>query len=100
MIQMSSAKTKATFIGAVYAGVTTLTVTFWGSHTDNLILLAAVLLLVFPWSFIALLASMLLIHISSANLDTQQMWLMLVGTFINAVIIYYVSRSLLRRRKS
>ena len=59
----------------------------FGKYPDNSLLFYIAVTLVLPWSVVAILSSMLLIHISSDSLDLQLMRLMMIGVLINTAII-------------
>jgi hypothetical protein len=72
----------------------------FGKYPDNPTLFYIAMTLALPWSVVALLSSMLLIHVSSDSLDLQLMRLMLIGVLINTVIIYLFTAWLERRQES
>jgi hypothetical protein len=91
----------AASIGSAYFLSAMLAVIFaFGKYPDNPILFYVAIVLALPWSVVAVLSSMLLIHISSDPLDTQLMRLMIIGVLINAAIIYLLTAWLEGRYKS
>lgn len=92
-------KSKRAFvISSAYVLLAGLTVILaFGKYPDNTLLFYCATILALPWSVIAILSSMLLIHISSDSLDLQLMRLLLIGVLVNTAIIYLLTAWLERR---
>lgn len=99
---MNMLKSKlAAIISSAYLLPTMLTVILaLGKYPDNKLLFDVAIVLALPWSVLAILSSMLLIHISSDPLNVQLMRLMIVGVLVNTGIVYLLTASLEGRRKS
>ena len=91
----------ALVISSAYLLLAVLTVILaFGKYPDNSLLFYCAVTLALPWSVMAILSSMLLIHISSDSLDLQLMRLMIIGVLMNTAIIYLLTAWLERRQKS
>ena len=88
----------AAVISSAYVLVAVLTVILaFGKYPDNSLLFYCAVTLALPWSVMAILSSMLLIHTSSDSLDLQLMRLMIIGVLINTAIIYLLAAWLEKR---